>query len=167
MKIYKPIAHKLVKRKTSPDWISHLPYIGVASNWGISVRQFSHAYSDVYGFYDSNIRTIWLYSMSPRIFLHELAHVADDRNYTLSSSAPPETFLNPEIMRNYIHDEVVAEWSATSLLQFGGLSPRSSGRGNSQIYVQELCEMGGMDWEHTIADCSPRINMVIKTIQGG
>ena len=85
----------------------------------------------------------------------------------MSNVAPPEAYLQPDIMRNYICDEVVAEWSATLLWEGTGITPRSAGRGNSQIYVMDLCEMGGMDWEQTIEDCSARINMVIKTIQGG
>lgn len=164
MKLYKPLKEKFVKPNTNDNWIKTLPFIETANRFGIQVRQFYHPHSDYNGFYDPDVKAIWLHSMSPRIFLHELAHVADDRNYTLSHSAPPEVFLSEEIMLNYVRDEVVAEWSSTLLLQSTGLSPRSAERGNAQEYIKTICEVGNLDWIKTINSCEDRIEKVMEMI---
>lgn len=164
MKKYKPLKQKLVTPTTDSKWINQLPYMYVANKWGITVKQFYHPYTNYYGFYDPTYDIIWLHSQSPRIWLHELCHVSDGRNLTMSSFAEPEIYLDPENMRQYIYDEITAEISAVRLLMGLGKTPRSAGMGNAQAYTEEICKLGNLDPQETITLLENRINKTMENI---
>lgn len=158
------LKERFVNEHTNSDWIKKLPYIDVAYAWGVSVKQFHHPKSSVNGFYDPMYNIIWLYNMHPRIFLHELGHLSDGRNYTLSQVGEPEIFISHDIMIQYIQDEVVAESVAIELLAERKYTHYAAGREYSEQYIKDTCELGDVSPDKIIESMSKRIKTAKENI---